>query len=142
MITRLFHSSRTQQQHVQSNTANLLLCALAALCISVSVLPANAEEKQEWVPLVGQKIRLALEGRTVKYTDSAGATQKFESDGSTVYIEGRPSLGSWRVSDSQYCSVWPPASNWVCYDVFTRADKQMIRFVSESGRVYTGRYTP
>jgi len=97
-------------------------------------LPSIADEENTWTKLNGPAITGALLSRTLVYEDQA--KQEFNTGGSTVYIESGPSFGSWRVSDTQYCSVWPPASNWVCYDVFLSSDQQGIRFIGESGRVY------
>jgi len=95
----------------------------------------------DWQPLEGAAITLALSGKTVKYTDDSGATQQFSADGATIYAEGRPSFGSWRVTDTQYCSQWPPATGWVCYDVFISGNGDQIRFVGDSGRTWDGVYT-
>jgi hypothetical protein len=65
-------------------------------------------------------IRAALAGRTAFEAGKAYRPwrQFFGNDGSTTYFaEGPSSVGAWEVRDGQYCSVWPPAQDWVCYDV-------------------------
>ena len=46
--------------------------------------------------------------------------QYFSPNGATRYQEdGSPeTVGSWQINErGQYCSVWPPAGRWVCYNV-------------------------
>ena len=46
--------------------------------------------------------------------------QYFDPDGITHYRErgGEETEGRWRVDENgRYCSVWPPAERWVCYQV-------------------------
>ena len=104
--------------------------------------PAHASEIEDWKPLNGTSIKKALENQKVQYPNEGGARQEFHTNGSTVYIENGPSFGSWRTSDSQYCSVWPPASSWVCYQVFISLDQRRIRFIGDSGRIYEGVFVP
>jgi hypothetical protein len=65
-------------------------------------------------------IETALSGRTAF---EAGKTyrpwrQYFAADGNTVYFgDGPSSTGKWEIRGGQYCSLWPPAEDWACYDV-------------------------
>jgi len=117
-------------------TLSSVLTCIAMLGTFASAAAAD----RSWIALQGEAIRTALEGRTVQYTDDSKATQEFNADGSTIYAEGRPSFGRWRASETQYCSTWPPASGWVCYDVFLAADDKTVRFVGDSGRIWDGDY--
>lgn len=69
----------------------------------------------DWVRLDDAGIVAALTGTEVVYED--GATQRFYASGRTRYTSVEPSWGSWRAEDGQYCSQWPPAMTWDCYDL-------------------------
>jgi hypothetical protein len=44
--------------------------------------------------------------------------QYFAADGTTVYFgDGPSSIGKWEVRGNRYCSLWPPAQEWACYDI-------------------------
>ena len=65
-------------------------------------------------------LQQALAGRTAFEAgkDYRPWRQFFGADGKTLYLgEGPSSVGEWEVRDGQYCSLWPPAKDWVCYDV-------------------------
>ncbi|MDX1710226.1 MAG: hypothetical protein R3316_03715 [Rhodovibrionaceae bacterium] len=85
------------------------------------VLPAlstNAADEEQ--PLTGAEIKAALSGNTVfGEQDGTKWKQYFAPDGSTTYISGDddPSPGKWRVDGDTFCSLWPPASDWDCYDM-------------------------
>jgi hypothetical protein len=86
-----------------------LLGASAVLVLAFFVSSASAGE-----------IEAALSGRT---GFEAGKTyrpwrQYFAADGTTVYFgDGPSSIGKWEVRGNQYCSLWPPVKDWVCYNV-------------------------
>lgn len=95
-----------------------------ALILSLLGSPLAAEE---WMPMTGEEIRIALTGRTLVYPDT---TQDFRESGRTLYVhKGRESWGYWRVEDDQYCSQWPPNDLWACYAMDRRGDT--LRFVGE-----------
>ena len=112
------------------------------MCIPVGSANDKIDEHTNWLSLTGEQIKAALESQRVHYPQEGGAVQEFHTNGTTVYIENGPSFGSWRTSDTQYCSVWPPASSWVCYDVLISEDRSSIRFIDGSGRIYHGKFAP
>lgn len=69
-----------------------------------------------------------------KRIDYPGVSQAFEASGVTHY--GR-TTGAWEVRDGRYCSVWPPATEWVCYGVDVSGE--VIRFTAEDGTTTEGR---
>lgn len=89
----------------------------------------------DWVPLTGNAIRDALEGRTLVY---ANAWQDFRASGRTLYNAGQDSWGYWRIEGNRYCSHWPPSDLWACYRVEQSGAR--IRFVGEGGDVTEGQY--
>lgn len=119
----------------------LVTLAWLSLCLT-HYTTGYASDTGNWSSLNGEQIKTALIDQRVRYPDEGGAIQKFHTDGSTVYIDNGPSFGSWRTSDTQYCSVWPPASSWVCYDVRLSEDQLSVRFIGESGRIYEGFFEP
>jgi hypothetical protein len=83
-----------------------------AFFISAIVIGAQASE--------ADNIRMALSGRTAFEADKAYRPwrQFFAADGTTIYFgDGPSSIGKWDVRGNQYCSLWPPAKDWACYDV-------------------------
>jgi hypothetical protein len=59
--------------------------------------------------VAAEHIPIALTAEMFVYQD--GATQKFEPDGTTVYVDrGRRTEGEWYVDDDgRFCSFWPPS---------------------------------
>ncbi len=107
--------------------------APAAFVVAMlAVFPAFADE----VRLSGPEIESVLTGRTAIYQGGV-IKQYFASSGETPYWDGsRLTRGSWRVSGDRYCSVWPPASGWACYDMFG-TDNGDIVWVGSGGDRYT-----
>jgi hypothetical protein len=74
-----------------------------------------------------------------------GATQVFEADGGTTYVEnGRPTRGKWYVdSDGHFGSFWPPSFR-ASYDLRWMVENGAIvglRFNDLAGRShFDGRY--
>lgn len=71
-------------------------------------------------PVAASEIETALSGRTAFESGKAYRPwrQFFGADGTTVYFgDGPSSLGLWEVRGKQYCSLWPPAKDWACYEV-------------------------
>jgi len=107
-----------------------------ALVFLVISCPALAWAEVTWVPMTGADIRSALEGRTLQYEN---ATQDFRASGKTLYTtSGRDSWGNWRVQGNQYCSQWPPADQWACYDMDRQGD--ILRFVAGRDDITKARY--
>jgi hypothetical protein len=91
--------------------------------------------------LTGPEIEAMLADVTVTGKAANGDwKQHFSAQGQTTYVGPgeAPSSGNWRVKGDQYCSVWPPSGNWVCYGV--EADPEAmppsISWVGESGTRY------
>lgn len=101
-----------------------------ALILFVS---ANAAQADDWVHLQNTEIHGALSGQVVDYD---AAWQEFLPSGRTLYNAGRDSWGYWAARDGQYCSQWPPADGWACYDISQKGD--LIRFVGQSGKATIG----
>lgn len=100
----------------------LLLAAMLSLPAYAGVGFADAQPPDQT-----QLLKL-LSGNTM-YGVWAGKSyqQYFNPNGSTRYLEeGAPEAqGNWEVNaKGQYCSVWPPAGRWVCYNV--RVDGNQI----------------
>lgn len=104
-------------------TAVLLVCLAA---------PATAED---WIALTGPEITRALTSRVLGYPD--GTLQDFHAGGRTIVGSDE---GRWTVTGDRYCSVWPPAEDWACYDVARRVRGLDIRFSGDDGSVRQGRY--
>lgn len=86
--------------------------------------------------LSGEEILSALAGKKLEY--GSGVWQVFEASMTTQYFSGGPSVGRWAVRGDQYCSTWPPADLWACYDVWRNGDA--IRFVDDAGGQTVGVY--
>ncbi len=84
----------------------------------------------------GAQIKAALTDRALVYGD--GSTQDFRASGRTLYNAGRDSWGYWAVRGDQYCSQWPPADGWYCYDMARNGD--VMRFIAEDGSYSDGVY--
>ena len=59
--------------------------------------------------VVPDQISVAVTAASLEYDD--GASQVFESNGNTTYVEaGRPTRGEWSIDDDgHFCSFWPPS---------------------------------
>ena len=95
--------------------AGLILAAILSLPV---IAIAGYEEA---TPPNQVELLHLLSGNTV-YGTWAGRTyqQYFSPSGATRYQErdGPETEGIWRINEhGHYCSVWPPASRWVCYGV-------------------------
>ena len=106
-----------------------------ALILLTLPLAARAED---WARLTGPEITLALTSRVLGYAD--GSQQDFKADGQTLYDNGTPSVGRWRVEGDRYCSQWLPSEGWVCYAVEREARGLDLRFIGRGGTAETGRY--
>jgi hypothetical protein len=87
---------------------------VAAIVSIVALASALAAER----PLSGTDIRTLLAGNTAVGSSNKGDwRQFFNANGDTLYVRGKepPSSGAWRVKGDQFCSQWPPATDWTCY---------------------------
>ena len=92
--------------------------------------------RAEWVRMDAAAITGALTDTLIVY--DTGPTQRFYASGRTFYDDARPSWGYWRVEAGRYCSQWPPASAWACYDLYGD-ETGAVRFVGSAGDEYVGR---
>lgn len=104
-------------------SASLLACLAS---------PAFADD---WVALTGPDITRALTSRVLGYPD--GTLQDFQASGRTI-IGSRD--GRWKVTGQQFCSIWPPGEDWICFDVARTVRGLDIRFTADDGSVTLGRY--
>lgn len=90
----------------------------AALVSFLLIAAASATEPYRPSP---QQLDEMLRGNSVEGIWAGRAyLQYFDPSGSTRYREqgGEETAGRWRVDEGgRYCSVWPPAERWVCYEV-------------------------
>jgi hypothetical protein len=95
---------------------------------------ASAEERK----LIGSEILDLLNDKTyqqIRPTTKYRIEQIFQKAGNTHFIvNGDVQQGLWRVESDQYCSSWPPANQWDCYDIFTNGPE--IVFLSARGARY------
>jgi hypothetical protein len=82
-------------------------------------------------PVAPEHIQRALTAGELVFAD--GATQVFEADGGTTYVEnGRPTRGEWYVDDDgHFASFWPPSYR-ALYD---------LRWMVEDGTIVGLRFT-
>jgi hypothetical protein len=94
-------------------------------------------------PVAAEQIPLALTAGNFVYED--GATQVFEADGATTYVEhGRETRGRWDVDDKgRFYSFWPP-SYQASYDlrwIVEGGNIVGLRFIElQRGARFEGRY--
>lgn len=88
-----------------------------------------------WRVMTGEEIAVALTDRNLIYDN---ATQSFYESGRTLYNAGQDSWGYWAVRGDQYCSQWPPADGWDCYDMAESGG--MLRFIGPDGATTEGIY--
>jgi hypothetical protein len=81
--------------------------------------------------VAAEHIPLGLTAGNFVYDD--GATQVFDPDGSTAYVDqGGETRGQWYVDDKgRFCSFWPPSYR-ACYD---------LRWIVEGGNIIGLRFT-
>ena len=114
-----------------------IVFAVASLALLAATLPggiALAEERK----LGGEEITQALAGNTAfGEQDGTPWKQYFAPDGSTTYIAGEddPSPGLWKVEGDAFCSLWPPATKWDCYDMTgdLDADQPSVTWIYRGG---------
>ncbi|MEQ9694067.1 hypothetical protein [Shimia sp. SDUM112013] len=94
---------------------------------------ASAVQADGWQKLTTDEISALLRGRVVDY---ASGWQDFRPSGRTLYDAGRESWGYWDARDDLYCSQWPPADGWACYEVFHDAGR--VRFLGTRGDITDG----
>lgn len=96
-----------------------------ALPLMLLAAPLGAEERQ----LNDAEINALL---PIIAAIGEDTRQTFSANGATTYSDrGRDSYGTWAARGDQYCSQWPPANGWACYDVLV--DGETLIWVGESG---------
>ncbi len=123
-----------------SNISGASYKCLAFLCCVVGLLGSVQAASEQWQPVIGDEISALLSGQHVVYEGESVISQTFHEGGSTTYVDGRPSLGRWRASETQYCSSWPPSDYWECYDLFKDSTGKRIRFTSSVGQEWIARF--
>ena len=109
---------------------------LRSITFFASILPAFAFAEPQ--KLSGLEIQELLPTITA-YGEST--TQTFYEGGTTDFIDGgRPSVGYWRTSETQYCSKWPPFGGWTCYDVLLDKDTAEVIWIGDSGNPLVNRF--
>jgi hypothetical protein len=94
-------------------------------------------------PVKAADVATALTAATLVYDD--GATQTFDPDGSTTYVEhGTTSDGTWSVEgDGRFASFWPPSFR-ATYDLRWAVDSGAVVGLSfvdvASGATFNGCY--
>lgn len=94
-------------------------------------------------PVPAEHIAMAVTAGGFVYGD--GATQTFEPDGATTYVEhGQRSAGEWYVDgDGRFCSFWPPSYR-ACYDLRWLVEDGVVVGLTftelHGGSVFAGRY--
>ncbi len=97
----------------------------------IAILAVPSFAHAESVKLTGDEIKALLPTITAYGEDTK---QVFYKGGTTDYISGgRPSVGYWRSSETQYCSKWPPFGGWTCYDVFVDEAADELTWIGDSG---------
>ena len=106
--------------------------------ITIFMFIASMSSAETWQKLSNEGIEAALSGKTLKY---GYPIQKFFADGRTTYETQIVTHGEWRAENNKYCSVWPPAVTWVCYDVEANSEGTKVRFIAKNGTIDIGDYT-
>jgi len=104
------------------------ICRVLGLAVALSPGMAVAE----WRAMSGPEMARALTDVTLTY---GSGQQIFYASGRTLYDSGRPSWGYWELRGDQYCSQWPPADGWACYDMERDEGTARLRFIGQSGDV-------
>ena len=113
----------------------------AAIAISMTLALAISAAHADLKRMDGAGIAAALDGKTISgERDGKAWVQTFVAAGVTVYTAaGEASEGRWRVREGRFCSQWPPAPAWVCYDMFRDGD--VVVFIGEDGEQWLARIT-
>ena len=119
---------------IPASILNWFRLLMVALCLTTTPSLSLAEE---WTALNAEGITKALTGRTLQYET---ATQEFRPSGKTLYTTSQESWGNWSIHNGQYCSQWPPSSDWNCYDMYLSDDARTVRFIGAPDDVTDGRY--
>ena len=115
---------------------------VAAIAISMTLALAIPAAHADLNRMDGAGIAAALDGKTISgERDGKAWVQTFDAAGVTVQTAAgdAASEGRWRVREDRFCSQWPPAPAWVCYDMFR--DGNVDVFVGEDGEEWPARIT-
>ena len=107
---------------------------LKSILVLVIFLPM-VSQANEWLDVKNDnEISSALSGKTIRFDEYS--FQVFGENGRTRYFTERVSDGFWEARDGQYCSAWPVALKWTCYDLSTKGDR--FRFALSDGTFSEG----
>jgi hypothetical protein len=135
-LTRSRKDNFMQRRFGLTMTAAKVAAVAVFITAALTVSAAHADLK----PLDGAGIAAALDGKTISgERDGKAWAQTFDAGGVTVYTAAGEAAteGRWRVREDRYCSQWPPAPAWACYDMFRDGD--VIVFVGEDGEQWPAR---
>jgi len=107
---------------------------VASVAMAADATDAEAITSDDNTHLSTDEIQTLLRERYVKGSfQGRDWVSFFAADGTTTYAEhsSRPSVGRWKTESSQYCSQWPPASNWDCYHI--ASDGRAVTFLPVGG---------
>lgn len=125
-----------------SRSFNLTTTAtkIAAIAIFITPVLALSTAHADLKRLDGAGITAALDGKTIGgERDGQVWVQTFDAAGVTFYRAANeaPSEGRWVVREDRFCSQWPSAPAWVCYDMLRDGD--VVVFISENDEEWTAR---
>jgi hypothetical protein len=132
----------SRKDHLMSRSINLTTAAakIAAIAFFITPVLALSAAHADLKPLDGAGISVALNGKTIS-GERGGTTwvQTFDAAGVTFYgAAGEvPTKGRWVVREDRFCSQWPSAPDWACYDMLRDGD--VVVFISESDEEWTAR---
>ncbi len=115
---------------------------IAAIAVFLTPVLALSAAHADLKHLDGAGIAAALDGKTISGERGGKAwVQTFDAAGVTLYSAAGDgaSEGRWRIREDRFCSQWPPAPAWVCYDMFRDGD--VVVFIGEDGEERPARIT-
>lgn len=92
--------------------------------------PQQSQVSAELRMLNADQIQMLLSDRFVEgEQNDTSWVSWFSTTGDTTFSQNRnrPTSGFWKTINNQYCSQWPPAESWDCYDV--RSNGKDVEFV-------------
>ena len=113
---------------------------MRAILLIVMFLTTSYAFAEDWKQLNSEEITTALTDKEIVYKNQRNSSQTFYANGETGFVDGRPSLGNWRVENNQYCSQWPPSTTWACYDVYLHINGTIVRFLGDDEINWDGTY--
>jgi hypothetical protein len=133
---------RSRRDGFMQRSSGLTMAAAKILAIAVFItsILAISDAHADLERMDGAGIAAALDGKTISGERGGKAwVQTFDAAGVTIYRAAgeAPSEGRWRIRQDRFCSQWPQAPAWVCYDMF--GDGDIVVFIGEDGEEWTAR---